>query len=300
MKLNNIYRIGIDIGSTTLKIIILNCSNEIIYKIYRRHKADFNKILTDELSIIQSQFPESIFTVGITGSAGMGISERTEIPFVQEVVASIEVIKKDFPDTHTMIDLGGEDAKIVFFEEEKQPDIRMNGNCAGGTGAFIDQMADLMNISVEELGLQALKYKKRYPVASRCGVFAKTDVQNLISRNIPVPDISMSILQAVAVQSITTLARGYDIKPKILCIGGPLTFIPALRNSFMELLQIENSDMILPSNSEYFPAWGTALYKQNEQIVTDLNSLIEKLSIKKSERTETLPALFNDKNEYLT
>lgn len=126
--------------------------------------------------------------------------------FCSKVVASIEVVDKEYPDTHTLIDLGGEDAKMVFFKDGRQPDIRMNGSCGGGTGAFIDQMADLMNIPVEELGRQALKYEKLYPVASRCGVFAKTDVQNLISRNVPVPDISMSILRTVAVQSVTTLA----------------------------------------------------------------------------------------------
>ncbi|MEA4916909.1 acyl-CoA dehydratase activase-related protein [Proteiniphilum sp.] len=298
MKANNICKVGIDIGSTTLKVIVLDCLNKIIYKIYRRHKADFNKILIEELNNIITRFPDRKFTIGITGSAGMGISERTGIPFVQEVVASIEVIKKEHPDTHTMIDLGGEDAKMVFFQDEKQPDIRMNGSCAGGTGAFIDQMADLMNISVEELGKQALSYEKIYPVASRCGVFAKTDVQNLISRNIPVPDISMSILQAVAVQSMTTLAKGHEIQPKILCIGGPLTFTPALRNAFIELMKIDESDLILPTNSEYFSAWGTALHNQQEQVAQDLSELILKLQAKGSVRKDVLPALFTGKEEY--
>jgi len=298
MKMNNICRIGIDIGSTTMKVIVLNCINEIIYKVYRRHKACFNKILVEELNNIMLYFPNSHFTIGVTGSAGMGISERTGLPFVQEVVASIAVIKKEFPDICTMIDLGGEDAKMVFFSEGKQPEIRMNGSCAGGTGVFIDQMADLMNISVEELNKQALLYEKLYPIASRCGVFAKTDVQNLISRNIPVTDISMSILHTVAVQSITTLARGCDIKPKILCVGGPLTFIPALRNSFVELLNIDSSDLILPLNSEYFPAWGTALHNKEGQIITDLNQLIEKLRVKDKKRNDVLPALFNDVEEY--
>lgn len=298
MKTNNICRIGIDVGSTTLKVIVLNYLNEIIYKVYRRHKADFNTIFAEELTNIQSQFSDSEFIISITGSAGMGISERTGIPFVQEVVASIEVINKEFPDTHTMIDLGGEDAKMVFFLDGKQPDIRMNGNCAGGTGAFIDQMADLLNISKEELGNQALQYEKLYPVASRCGVFAKTDVQNLISRNIPVPDISMSILHTVAVQGITTLARGCDITPKILCIGGPLTFIPALRNSFAELLDIDSSEMILPANSEYFPAWGTALHNYEGQEIADINRLIDKLAVKENKHKDVLPALFKDKNEY--
>lgn len=298
MKPENICRIGIDVGSTTLKVIVLNNLNEIIYKVYRRHKADFNTLFVEELNHVISRFPDFRFTIAITGSAGMGISERTGIPFVQEVVASIEVVDKEFPDAYTLIDLGGEDAKMVFFEDGKQPDIRMNGNCAGGTGAFIDQMADLMNISVEELGCQALKYEKLYPVASRCGVFAKTDVQNLISRNIPTPDISMSILRTVAVQSITTLARGCDIKPKILCIGGPLTFIPALRDSFVELLGLTVSDLIVPANSEYFPAWGTALYNREGEVVEDLSLLIRKLEVRDNKRKEVLPALFENEEEY--
>jgi predicted CoA-substrate-specific enzyme activase len=289
---------GIDIGSTTLKLIILNGANEIVYKIYRRHKADINKVLTEELNTVTQQFPDVKFTVNITGSAGMGIAERTGIPFIQEVVASIEVIKKQYPQTCALIDLGGEDAKMVFFETGKQPDIRMNGSCAGGTGAFIDQMADLMNIPVEELGNQALKYEKLYPVASRCGVFAKTDVQNLISRNISVADISMSILHAVALQSMTTLARGHDIQRNIICIGGPLTFLPALRNAFQTILNGKDSDFLLPENSEYFPAWGTALFHSGEPIVQDLQQIIQKIDINNYERKDTLPPLFKDETEY--
>lgn len=298
MKPNTVCSIGIDVGSTTLKVVVLNDRNEIIYKIYRRHKADFNTLFVEELNTVTSRFPDCRFTIAITGSAGMGISERTGIPFVQEVVASIEVVDKEYPDTHTLIDLGGEDAKMVFFKDGRQPDIRMNGSCAGGTGAFIDQMADLMNIPVEELGRQALKYEKLYPVASRCGVFAKTDVQNLISRNVPVPDISMSILRTVAVQSVTTLARGCDIQPKILCIGGPLTFIPALRDSFVELLNLDEADLIVPANSEYFPAWGTALYNREGETIEDISLLIQKLGIKDHKRKDVLPALFANEEEY--
>ena len=298
MKPNTICSIGIDVGSTTLKVVVLNDRNEIIYKVYRRHKADFNTLFVEELNTVTSRFPDCRFTIASTGSAGMGISERTGIPFIQEVVASIEVVDKEYPDTHTLIDLGGEDAKMVFFKDGKQPDIRMNGSCAGGTGAFIDQMADLMNIPVEELGCQALKYEKLYPVASRCGVFAKTDVQNLISRNVPVPDISMSILRTVAVQSVTTLARGCDIQPKILCIGGPLTFIPALRDSFVELLNLDEADLIVPANSEYFPAWGTALYNREGETIEDISLLIQKLGIKDHKRKDVLPALFANEEEY--
>ena len=300
----NILRAGIDVGSTTLKIIVLNSENDIIHKIYRRHKADIQTVFCEELLLICEKFPDAIFQTAISGSAGMGIAERTGIPFVQEIVAAIEVVKNHYPDTHTLIDLGGEDSKMVFFEDGKQPDIRMNGSCAGGTGAFIDQMADLMHIPVEELGQQALKYEKIYPVASRCGVFAKTDIQNLISRNIAVSDVSMSILQAVALQSITSLARGRDILPKILCIGGPLTFLEALRKSFQKLLNVPEAEMILPENSEFFPAWGAALIAPeplsnlSHEGGNCLRDIIEKSKIIETKRKETLPPLFNNENEY--
>ncbi|MCL1868676.1 MAG: hypothetical protein FWF72_07040 [Paludibacter sp.] len=259
MQDKKLYKIGIDVGSTTLKIIVLDKENKAVFRSYKRHKADISGVFAFELDEINRLLPDSQFTLMITGSAGMGIAERLRIPFTQEVVASIEVIKNIYPAAHTLVDLGGEDAKIVFFEDEKQPDIRMNGSCAGGTGAFIDQMADLMHITISDLNEQALKYVKIYPVASRCGVFAKTDVQNLISRNIPLPDIAMSILQTVALQAVTTLMRGHQAKPQVLCIGGPLTFIPALRKAFGYVLQIPENELILPENSEYFPAWGCAL-----------------------------------------
>lgn len=293
-----LYRIGIDVGSTTLKIMVINHTCEVIYKSYTRHKADINNILAVELSNISKEFPFAEFTLHITGSAGMGIAERIHIPFVQEIVASVEVVNTYYPRVRTMIDLGGEDAKMVFFHPGKHPDIRMNGSCAGGTGAFIDQMADLMHIPVEELGDHALHYEKIYPVASRCGVFAKTDVQNLICRNVPVSDVAASILHTVAVQSITSLARGYDIEPKVLCVGGPLTFIPALRLAFRDLIHIEESDMILPEYGEYFPAWGCALLCKNEDNRQDLNALIGQLRTTQKVQKETLPQLFKDKNEY--
>jgi predicted CoA-substrate-specific enzyme activase len=291
-------RVGVDAGSTTLKIIVLNSENKVVYKTYRRHKADINTVFAEELSRIGRKFPETDFTVHLTGSAGMGISERTGIPFIQEVVASVEVVEALYPEARTLIDLGGEDAKMVFFQPGRQPDIRMNGSCAGGTGAFIDQMADLMNLSAEELGREALRCETVYPVASRCGVFAKTDVQHLISRNIPRSDIAMSILHTVALQSITSLARGVEISPKILCTGGPLTFIPALRHAFVEILKVSEHDLFLPDNSAYFPAWGAALHKEEQTATCYLPDLIERLKDKVNERKETLPALFENEKAY--
>lgn len=298
---NTIYKMGVDIGSTTIKIIVLNKEKEIIYKVYRRHQANIQQTFVEELNKIITEFPEIIFNINITGSAGMGVGERVGIPFVQEVVAAVEVVQNAYSESHTLIDLGGEDAKMVFFKEGRHPDIRMNGSCAGGTGAFIDQMASLMNISTEEIGEKALNFEKIYPIASRCGVFAKTDVQNLISRNVSVSDISGSILHAVALQSVTTLARGCDITPKIICIGGPLTFIPALRNAFRDVLKIDDSDLIVPQNGEYFPAWGAALYDKNSDKVFNLQDLISQLSEETAHNhdEEALPTLFEDEAEYL-
>lgn len=295
----NSCKVGIDVGSTTLKIVVLNSMNEIVYKVYRRHKANINTILAEELRQVADQLPDTDFSMAITGSAGMGVSERTGIPFIQEVVASVNVVEKIYPGIRSLIDLGGEDAKMVFFTNDQHPDIRMNGCCAGGTGSFIDQMADLMNISVEELGEKALQYDKLHVIASRCGVFAKTDVQNLISRNIPVPDIAMSIFHAVALQSITSLAKGHELQAKILCIGGPLTFIPALRLAFAEVLQMEGSDFIVPENGEYFPAWGCTLNEKEDPIFFNVNELIEKLAKDDPMQKDTLPVLFENQEDYL-
>lgn len=295
--MKTILKLGIDVGSTTIKMIVLDEQDEIVYRSYKRHKTNITEVFVSEIRTIQELFSDSGFVASITGSAGMGISERIGITFSQEVVASVEVIKQKYPNTRTLIDLGGEDSKMVFFEQDKQPDIRMNGSCAGGTGAFIDQMADLMNISIEKISSLALKGTKTYPVASRCGVFAKTDIQNLISRNINSSDIALSILNAVALQSITTLARGCTIAPKILCIGGPLSFIPALRNIFVSMLNLSDGELILPENSEYFPAWGCALQAKGNEL--DIQQLIQKMNNKEINRTDVLPALFQDETEYL-
>ncbi|GAB6011927.1 acyl-CoA dehydratase activase-related protein [Viscerimonas tarda] len=292
------YRMGVDAGSTTIKIVILDESCQTVYKAYRRHQANIQQTFVEEVEKVINLFPDVEFFINITGSAGMGIAERTKTSFIQEVVAAVEVVNDIYPSTRTLIDLGGEDAKMVFFKQNRHPDIRMNGSCAGGTGAFIDQMANLMHISIEELGEQALKYEKIYPIASRCGVFAKTDVQNLISRNIPIADISASILHAVALQTMTSLARGYDILPKILCIGGPLTFIPALREAFKNVLKIEESDLIVPENGEYFPAWGAALYRDENTVLTSPAALIESLSQSVQIQKNSLSSLFESEQKY--
>ena len=292
-------RIGLDVGSTTLKVAVVDTAGELVHKAYRRHNADFNSVLKEEFGTILERFPDARFSVTVTGSAGMGIAERSGVEFVQEVVASIRVAEMYYPSAGVIIDLGGEDAKMVFLDPGRQPDIRMNGGCAGGTGAFIDQMADLMNIPVERLAPLADRHTKIYPIASRCGVFAKTDIQNLISRNVAPEDISASIFYAVALQCVTTLMRGRTVGGGVLCIGGPLTFIPALRNAFREVLKVGVEDMIVPDNGELFPALGAAVHGDGLR-ECDLRGFMESLSGGNAVRGDSLPPLFSGADEYGT
>ena len=294
----NILRIGIDAGSTTIKFVVLDATDEIVYKSYRRHNADVRQIFREELRLIDAEFFDAKFSVAVTGSAGIGIAEQAHIPFVQEVVAAVNLTRKLYPQVRTLLDIGGEDAKMVFFAENRHPDIRMNGNCAGGTGAFIDQMASLLNIQVGQLGNEALRYGKIYPVASRCGVFAKTDIQNLISRHVPVPDIAASTLHAVSLQTITSLARGCDIVAPVLCVGGPLTFIPALREQFRQVLKLQHGDLLLPENSEYFPALGAALHAGEQTQVFEIESLLQTQPNKSDVMKNSLPVLFETEAQY--
>ena len=174
--------LGIDVGSTTAKVAVLDSNQQLIFSIYRRHNAEALVTLQGILQEVYQALGDVSLSLLITGSAGMGISEKYQLPFIQEVIASAEVIRQRYPTVHTLIDIGGEDAKMIFFRPEGMPDIRMNGSCAGGTGAFIDQMATLLNLPVSDLNALAHASTTIFPMASRCGVFAKTDVQNLLSR----------------------------------------------------------------------------------------------------------------------
>lgn len=255
------YRVGIDIGSTTAKIVALDGDGNVVYSDYVRHQARVRDCLEAFSTKLEQIAGDAEISVSITGSVGMGVSERCGLPFVQEVVAATNYVRAAHPEAKTMIDIGGEDAKVVFFSDGHATDLRMNGNCAGGTGAFIDQMAILLGVSNDGLNDLALKSTQIYPMASRCGVFSKTDIQNLIARNVPREDIAASIFHAVAVQTVTTLAHGCDITPPVMFCGGPLTFLPALRKAFLEYLKLDKSDIILPSNGSLIPAWGAALAK---------------------------------------
>ena len=272
------FKIGIDVGSTTVKVVVLDEQGNSLFSRYKRHHAKAGEVVASLLKELLEEKGDADVSACITGSVGMGMSERYSLPFIQEVVAATRAIQKDYPQVASMIDIGGEDAKIVFFEKGEAADLRMNGNCAGGTGAFIDQMAVILGTDVDELNRMALKAQRIYPIASRCGVFCKTDIQNLIAKNVSREDIAASIFHAVAVQTVVTLAHGWDIKPPVLFCGGPLTFIPALRKAFVEYLHLQENDLILPANGTLLPATGAALSRTEKDPTCRLSDLITRLT----------------------
>jgi predicted CoA-substrate-specific enzyme activase len=276
---NGLLRMGIDVGSTTAKVVILDQNAEVMFSAYRRHNAETLVTLQTILKEALHSLDEARFSLLVTGSAGLGVGEKFNLPFIQEVIASAEVVRQLYPEVKTLIDIGGEDAKMIFFNSEGRPDIRMNGSCAGGTGAFIDQMATLLNIPVSEMNTLAQNRSTVYPIASRCGVFAKTDVQNLLSREIAREDIVASIFHAVVLQTLATLARGYNPSPLLLFSGGPLTFLPALRTAFMEVLDVDQANILKANNTELLPAIGAALANSADRQTFTLTQLIELLSI---------------------
>ena len=270
-------RIGLDVGSTTAKLVAVNEEDKILYSQYRRHNARAKEVVLAFLGELEATLGEEPVSLRVTGSVGMGFSERYGLPFVQEVVAASKAVRVCHKEAQSMIDIGGEDAKVVFFKDGEATDLRMNGNCAGGTGAFIDQMAVILGVDVDELNRLALNATRVYPIASRCGVFCKTDIQNLIAKNARREDIAASIFHAVAVQTVTTLAHGYDIQKPVLFCGGPLTFIPALRKAFTDYLSLKEEDFVLPEHGALLPATGAALMSVKEDESTSLKDLILKI-----------------------
>lgn len=210
MQATNYYRTGLDVGSTTAKMVILDKHGEVVFSRYERHNAQVNELLASYFDEAQKQLGDIATTIAVTGSVGMGTAEQLHAGFIQEVVAATQYVQQSYPSASALIDIGGEDAKVVLFQEGNI-DLRMNGNCAGGTGAFIDQMAVLLGLSIKQLNDLALQAEHIHPIAARCGVFSKTDIQNLVSRNVPLADIAASIFHAVAVQTIVTLSRGWTI-----------------------------------------------------------------------------------------
>jgi len=248
-------RIGLDVGSTTLKCVVLDEGGNILHKTYERHLSQIAEKTARMLGEIQLRFPETAACpICISGSAGMGLAESLSIPFTQEVFATRVAVRKLCLDTDTVIELGGEDAKILFLG--RAAEVRMNGSCAGGTGAFIDQMATLLNVTPETLNVLASRREKLYSIASRCGVFAKSDIQALLNQGATKEDIAASIFYAVVNQTVAGLAQGREIGGKLLYLGGPLTFLPELRAAFGDVLKTSG---VLPENSLYFVAYGAAL-----------------------------------------
>lgn len=290
--------IGIDVGSTTVKLVIIDENNNIVDSFYKRHYSDIEAATKSLILSVKDTLKGYNVKVRVTGSGGLGISKWLNIDFVQEVIACSYAIKEYIPQTDVAIELGGEDAKITYFGETI--DQRMNGSCAGGTGAFIDQMAILLDTDASGLNELAKSYDKLYPIAARCGVFAKTDIQPLINEGVSNSDIAASIYQAVVNQTISGLAAGKPIVGNVAFLGGPLSFSTELRKRFIEQLQLSESEVIVPENSMLFVAIGAALYaKSTEEIsYNDFYNLIENTSMSVDEETVFLDSLFNNEEEY--
>ena len=290
--------VGIDVGSTTIKIVIMNNNLEILFENYQRHYSDTKNTLCQVLSDFAKKYKNNTYTVSLTGSGAISAAKFMNVPFVQEVVACKRAVEKYIPQTDVVIELGGEDAKIIYFGQSIEQ--RMNGTCAGGTGAFIDQMASLLNTDASGLNELAKKYKIIYPIASRCGVFAKTDVQPLINEGANTSDIAASIFQAVVNQTISGLACGRPIKGHVAFLGGPLTYLSELRNRFIQTLELKDDEIIIPENAHLLVAKGAILDSLETTPIT-YDELLKKIEILKSAKESTgksLEPLFKNNKEY--
>ncbi|MBR2700175.1 MAG: 2-hydroxyacyl-CoA dehydratase [Clostridia bacterium] len=286
-------RIGLDIGSTTIKCVVLDDAGRIVLSRYQRHKSQIAQLAEVLLHTIEAEFPGEKFTLGISGSAGMGLAEELGIDFLQEVYATRVALKRLVPDADCAIELGGEDAKILFLTGAGGLEVRMNGTCAGGTGAFIDQMATLMDVSVEQLEPLSAHHQRSYAIASRCGVFAKSDIQPLLNQGARKEDVARSIFEAVAGQTIAGLAQGREISGNVVYLGGPLTFFSQLRDCFDKALGIRG---IHPENSLYFVSIGAAMQAAGE---ADIGALIPRIRSRAgAARYVSCPPLFADEAEY--
>ena len=297
--MSELMNLGIDIGSTTVKVVILDQDQKMIFSGYERHNARIVDTLTSLLERIPRPSEEQ-FSVGITGSIGMGIAQNTGIPFVQEVVAASKAARLvTGKKLSCMIDIGGEDAKVVYFNDNGEPsDLRMNGNCAAGTGSFIDQMSVLLNEPIGSLSDLALTASHIYPIASRCGVFCKTDIQNLVAKNVSKADIAASVFHAVAVQTIVTLAHGFDITPPVLFCGGPLSSIPALREAFISYLRLGRDDVLVPEEGRFLPAIGAAMVAGSTYELDELKFLIRTAFSPSSHSRDAMAPIFSDEADY--
>ncbi len=291
------YRAGIDIGSTTVKLVVLDADDRIVYGQYRRHMAKTQETLAELLSEARETIGECALKIKITGSGSINLAKALEIDFVQEVVAVATALKHEAPQTDVAIELGGEDAKIIYFTGGLEE--RMNGVCAGGTGSFIDQMAALLQTDAAGLNTAAEDYQEIYPIAARCGVFAKTDIQPLINEGATTADLAASIFQAVVNQTISGLACGKPIRGCVAFLGGPLHFMPELKKAFIRTLKLTPETTVDPQNSHLFAAMGAALVA-DEVTAIEAGELLEKLSagVKVTFEMPRLDPLFASSDEY--
>ena len=291
------YRVGIDIGSTTVKLTVLDEQDQILYGEYRRHGAHTQETLCALLKDAKEKLPACEVTAKITGSGAINLAKSLEIGFVQEVVAVATALQQTAPETDVAIELGGEDAKIIYFTGGLEE--RMNGVCAGGTGSFIDQMAALLQTDAAGLNKEAENYERIYPIAARCGVFAKTDIQPLINEGATRADLSASIFQAVVNQTISGLACGKPIRGHVAFLGGPLHFLPELKKAFIRTLKLTNETTVDPENSHLFAAKGAALLSADATPMT-LEKMIERLEqgVAVTFEMHRLPALFESAEDF--
>ncbi len=292
------FHIGLDVGSTTVKIVVLNSSFNLMYGSYRRHYSDIKKTIREVLIEGYKRFKNDRITIMVTGSGGLSVKDWLNISFIQEVVASTKSIQTLIPETEVAIELGGEDAKITYLSGAIEQ--RMNSICAGGTGAFIDQMASLLETDAEGLNHLASSHNTVYSIASRCGVFAKTDIQALINQGARKEDIAVSVLQSVVNQTISNLACGRPIRGKVALLGGPLHFLPELRKRFVKTLELSDEEVIYPEDSQFYVAIGAAIASV-EEVPMGFEKLKLRLEVENETSSKTirrLEPLFKDEAEY--
>ena len=292
-----ILRVGIDIGSTTVKVVVLDDDNKLLFRSYERHYSKARERACETLRSISDMLHSKDVRLVVTGSAGLGVAKAAGLDFVQEVYATAAAVNAYIPDTDAVIELGGEDAKIIFFGGALEE--RMNGSCAGGTGAFIDQMATLMNVTVGELDGLSLKHEKIYPIASRCGVFAKSDIQPILNQGGRKEDVAASIFQAVVDQTVAGLTQGRELKGKIVFLGGPLHFLMGLRERFVDTLQLDSDHAVFPEDGDCFAAMGAALCASDYQ-ARPFDELLRLLEESKAATSvvDTMPPLFQSQADY--
>lgn len=290
--MKKLLHLGLDVGSTTVKLVVLDKNDNVVYSRYQRHFSDIRKTIFQLVTDAYENFQSEDITVMITGSGGLSVSHWLDIPFIQEVIAGTKAIETLIPQTNVAIELGGEDAKITYLDGGMEQ--RMNGTCAGGTGAFIDQMSSLLQTDAAGLNELAKGYKVIYPIAARCGVFAKTDIQPLLNEGAAKEDIAASVFQSVVTQTISGLACGKPIRGNVAFLGGPLNYLSELRKRFIETLNLSSEQVVFPENTHLFVALGAALASKNERVVAfkELNEKLPVLNQVAAHEVERLRPLF--------